>query len=296
MGEGRDRDRPDGAADGAGPLSRLIAELAATPGGDALAAWEEALRPGDRLDRFEIRRAIGQGGFGAVYEAWDPELGRAVAVKTLRPGRSRGELGASWIRREAEAIARLSDPGIVTIHDVCNCAQGPYLVLELLEGRTLHDRLREGPMDRAEAVRVAEAMARALAHAHRRGVLHRDLKPGNVFLCHDGTVKLLDFGLAHLLGGPDDAGGGTPAYMAPEQARGGPVDARADVYAAGKVLGEMLGDRPPPWLARAVEAATAVDPAGRPGDGAAWRAMLASAERTARRRRRAWQVSLVVAG
>jgi serine/threonine protein kinase len=134
MAGGRDRGDPDGAGAEAGPLSRLIAELAAAPADEAVAAWEEALRPGDRLDRFEIRRAIGQGGFGAVYEAWDPELGRAVAVKTLRPGRSRGELGASWIRREAEAIARLSDPGIVTIHDVCNCAQGPYLVLELLEG------------------------------------------------------------------------------------------------------------------------------------------------------------------
>jgi tetratricopeptide (TPR) repeat protein len=296
MGGSRDRGDPDVGAAEAGPLSRIIAELAAAPADDAVAAWREALRPGDRLDRFEIRRAIGQGGFGAVYEAWDPELGRAVAVKTLRPGRSRGELGASWIRREAEAIARLSDPGIVTIHDVCNCAQGPYLVLELLEGRTLAERLREGPMARAQAVRVAEAIARALAHAHRRGVLHRDLKPGNVFLCHDGTVKLLDFGLAHLLGSPDAGGGGTPAYMAPEQARGGPVDARADVYAAGRVLAEMLGERPPPRLARAVEAATAADPARRPADGAAWRAMLESAERAALRTRRAWQVALLVAG
>jgi tetratricopeptide (TPR) repeat protein len=228
-----------------GPLSRLLEELAQAPGDDLLAAWQEELKPGDRLDRFEIRRQIGRGGFGAVYEAFDGELGRVVAIKTLRPGRSRRDLSATWIRREAEAVAKLSHAGIVTLYDVCNCASGPYLVMELLEGRTLAERLADGPLPRAEALRVAEEMAQALAHAHKRGVLHRDLKPANVFLCDDGHVKLLDFGLAHLLGTQASAGAGTPAYMAPEQARGEVVDERADVYAAGMVLGEtLIGKRP----------------------------------------------------
>ena len=279
----------DAGAGGPGPLSRILVELAASPGDGLLAAWQEELRPGDRLDRFEIRREVGRGGFGAVYEAWDGELGRAVAIKTLRPGRTRKELSAAWIHKEAEAVARLGHPGIVTIHDVCNCAAGPYLVMELLRGRTLAQRLAEGPLPAEEAERIAEEMARALAHAHGRGVLHRDLKPANVFLCEDGGVKLLDFGLAHLLGKPHQGGGGTPAYMAPEQSRGDAVDERADVFSAGKVLGEMLGQHPSRRLQEAVVTATAPDPAARPRDGKAWLDLLRegrrAAERSSRRRR-----------
>ena len=286
----------DPGAGSPGPLSRILEELAASPGEGVLAAWQEELRPGDRLDRFEIRREVGRGGFGAVYEAWDGELGRAVAIKTLRPGRTRKELSAGWIRKEAEAVARLGHPGIVTIHDVCNCAAGPNLVMELLRGRTLAQRLAEGPLPAGEAERIAEEMARALSHAHGRGVLHRDLKPANVFLCEVGGVKLLDFGLAHLLGTPHDGGGGTPAYMAPEQSRGDAVDERADVFAAGKVLGEMLGDHAPRHLSEAVAAATAPDPAMRPRDGKAWLDLLQGGRLAAQRRVRTRRLASLAVG
>ena len=183
-----------------GPLSRLLQELVEAPGEDLLEAWKRELQPGDRVGRFEIRREVGRGGFGAVYEAFDTELNRVVAVKTLRLSRPRRDLSSDWIKKEAEAVARLDHPCIVTLFDVGTCDSGPYLVMELLRGKTLAQRIAEGPIPQAEALRIAEEMAKGLAHAHQRGVLHRDLKPANVFLCEDGRVKLLDFGLAHLLG------------------------------------------------------------------------------------------------
>jgi tetratricopeptide (TPR) repeat protein len=261
------------APEAPGALSRLLLELAQAPEEDLAASWQGTLKPGEAVGRYQIREEIGRGGFGAVYEAFDPELGRAVALKTLRPGRTRRELTQDWIKKEAEAVARLDHPGIVTVHDVGTCPSGPYLVMELLRGQTLQQRLEKGPLPAGEALRVAEEMARALAHAHHRGVLHRDLKPGNVFLTEDGRVKLLDFGLAHLLGREGGSSGGTPAYMAPEQARGEPVDERADVYAAGMVLGEMLTGRRPlepvtppgPSPVTPTSATEALWPEGRPG-------------------------------
>ena len=228
-----------------GDLSRLLAEIAQVPVDELAASWREPLEPGDVVGRYQIRREIGRGGFGAVYEAFDPQLGRTVALKALRPGRSRHPVSEEWIQKEAEAVAKLDHPAIVTIHDVGTCPAGAYLVMELLRGETLARRIEKGPMPVDEALRVAEQMAEGLAHAHSRGVLHRDLKPANVFVCEDGRVKLLDFGLAHLLGTEGSSGAGTPAYMAPEQAAGAAVDERADVWAAGMVLGEMLtGKRP----------------------------------------------------
>ena len=272
-----------------GPLSRLLQELADASGKDALDAWENEVAPGDRLGRFEIRQEVGRGGFGAVYEAFDTELNRIVAVKTLRLSRPRRDLSSDWIKKEAEAVARLDHPCIVTLFDVGTCDSGPYLVMELLRGKTLAQRIAEGPIPEGEALRIAEEMAKGLAHAHQRGVLHRDLKPSNVFLCDDSRVKLLDFGLAHLLGTEGVSGAGTPAYMAPEQTRGGEVDQRADVYAAGRVLGDMLGRRRPRVLERAIALATSADPAARPRDGQAWLDLLQTArhaiERPARIRR-----------
>ena len=228
-----------------GDLSKLLAEIAQVPADDVAASWREPLKPGDIVGRYQIRREIGRGGFGAVYEAFDPELGRTVALKALKPGRTKHQLSEEWIKKEAEAVAKLDHPAIVTIFDVGTCPAGAYLVMELLRGETLARRIEKGPLPVDEALRVAEQMAEGLAHAHSRGVLHRDLKPANVFVCEDGRVKLLDFGLAHLLGTEGSSGAGTPAYMAPEQAAGAAVDERADVWAAGMVLGEMLtGKRP----------------------------------------------------
>ena len=187
------------------------------------------------MGRFELLREVGRGGFGVVYEARDRELGRRVAFKVVRPG-SRGALREEQVLREAEAAARLSHPNLVTLHDVGRCEQGPYLVLELLRGETLAERLdqRAAPV-RARRCGSRVEVARGLAHAHAHGVVHRDLKPANVFLCEDGQVKVLDFGLAHAFG-QRRLDGGTPAYMAPEQWRGAPEDERTDVFALGVML------------------------------------------------------------
>jgi len=240
-----DSTRDTGQAAEPGTVSRLLVEIARASEENLAASWREPLKPGDVVGRYQIRREIGRGGFGAVYEAFDPELGRTVALKALEPGRSKHPVSEEWIRKEAEAVAKLDHPAIVTIHDVGTCTAGAYLVMELLRGETLARRIEKGPLPVDEALRVAEQMAEGLAHAHSRSVLHRDLKPANVFVCDDGRVKLLDFGLAHLLGTEGSSGAGTPAYMAPEQAAGAAVDERVDVWAAGMVLGEMLtGKRP----------------------------------------------------
>jgi tetratricopeptide (TPR) repeat protein len=282
-------------------LSRLLRQLAGASGEDSLSAWEKGLAPGEVVGRFEILQEIGRGGFGAVYSALDVELGRTVAFKTLRPGRSHHDVSADWIGKEAEAVARLDHPSIVTLFEVGSWQGGPYLVEELLRGETLDKRLARGPLPLDQALEVAVQIARALSHAHSRGVLHRDLKPANVFLTEDGRVKLLDFGLAHLLGTRGAPSGGTPAYMAPEQARGEAADERADVFASGAVLFEALAGRRPfevedGWstalrdgpaprlpagvpraVARAVARSLSSDPAGRPRNGQAWLGTLLAA-------------------
>lgn len=221
-----------------GAMAELLAELARAPeDGPSIA-------PGDVVgERFEILREVGRGAFGLVFEARDRELGRLVAVKTLRPRRG---LDAAALRAEAEAAAQLHHPNIVTVHDLGRSGHEGWLVLELLRGETLEQRLRRGALGRDEAVSIATDVARGLAHAHRSGVLHRDLKPGNVFLCDDGAVKILDFGLSHVFGAGSGAeGGGTPAYAAPEQWRREPSDERADVFSLGVMVHEMLtGGRP----------------------------------------------------
>jgi len=223
----------------------LLAEFVA-PESEAAGALEIGLRKGSLVGRFEILRELGRGGFGVVYEALDPELGRKVAIKMLRPARrALGESERQRLREEAEAVARLDHPSNVTVYDAGTCTSGPYVVLELLRGEPLDVRLSRGPLAPLEALRLATDVAKALAHAHSRGVLHRDLKPANVFLTEDGRTKLVDFGLAHLLGSAERSHGGTPAYMAPDQARGAPTDERADVFAWGVLVYETLEGRRP---------------------------------------------------
>ncbi len=262
--EGKDAEVPDTLPVRPGALSALLVELARTPAEGS--AWDPVLRPGSVVGRFELVREIGRGGFGVVWEARDRELPRAVAFKAVRGG-DHPDVRQERLLREAEAAARLSHPNIVTLYDVGRSPQGPYLILELLRGGTLAQRLRQGRLPVREALRVALEMAKGLAHAHAQGVVHRDVKPGNVFLCDDGQVKLLDLGMAHAFGHRTFAGG-TPAYMAPEQWRGAPEDERTDVFAEGVVLFETLAGTvpfPDEGAARGPGVAPALDLPAAPG-------------------------------
>jgi tetratricopeptide (TPR) repeat protein len=225
-----------------GALTALLQEVAASP--EKREEEPLSLPPGTVVGRFEISRELGRGGFGVVYEARDRDLGRQVAVKVVRPGRITEEEGK--VTREAEAIARLSHPNLITLFEVGRCDHGPFLVFELLRGKTLDLRIEEGPLPVQEAVHIATEIARGLAHAHAEGVIHRDLKPANVFVTNKGQVKILDFGMAHAFG-RRRLSGGTPAYMAPEQWEDAPEDERTDVFALGVMLYRMLtGDYPFP--------------------------------------------------
>ena len=219
-----------------GALTELLAEIARAPPPED--AGQPLLIAGSVVGRFEMLREIGRGAFGVVWEARDLELGRSVAFKLVRAG-GRAELREQRLLLEAEAAARLAHPNIVTLHDVGRSEHGPFLVLELLRGETLDARLERERLPASECVRIAIEIARGLAHAHAEGVAHRDLKPGNVFLCEDGRVKVLDFGMAHAFG-RRKIEGGTPAYMAPEQRNGAPEDERSDVFALGVMLHRML--------------------------------------------------------
>ena len=143
------RDEAQGAEPGA--ISRLLLEIAQAPEEDLAASWREPLKPGDVVGRYQIKAEIGRGGFGAVYEAFDPELGRTVALKALKPGRTKHQLSEEWIKKEAEAVAKLDHPAIVTIFDVGTCPAGAYLVMELLRGETLARRIEKGPLPVDEA-------------------------------------------------------------------------------------------------------------------------------------------------
>ena len=222
-----------------GALSEVLQEV------DAGAALWSTLGPGAVIGRFELVREVGRGGFGVVYEARDRELGRLVAFKAVRAG-PRQEVREERLLWEAETAARLCHPNIVTLFDVGRAPEGPYLVMELLRGSTLARRPHPEPVPLREALRIGVEVAKGLAHAHAQGVIHRDLTPGNIYLCEDGQVKLLDLGLAHAFG-HRKIDGGTPSYMAPEQRRGAPEDERTDVFAMGVILFEMLtGELPFP--------------------------------------------------
>jgi len=220
-----------------------------------------AVAPGTRLGSYEIIALLGAGGMGEVYRARDANLRREVAIKILPDALSADPDRIARFEREAHAIAALSHPNILAIHDFGNQDGVRYAVTELLDGRTLREVIRGGPLAPPKAIAMATQIARGLEAAHGRGVVHRDLKPDNVFVLNDGHVKILDFGLAKTARPADahsdqastvaaDATGagavlGTVGYMAPEQVRGGPVDHRADIFALGCVLYEMLAGRRP---------------------------------------------------
>jgi Tol biopolymer transport system component len=218
------------------------------------------LAPGVRLGPYEILSAIGAGGMGEVYRASDSRLNRHIAIKVLPTAYSADPERLQRFEQEARSAAALNHPHILAVHDIGQQDGAPYIVSELLEGETLRERLNAGAIPVRRAVEYAIQIAHGLAAAHEKGIVHRDLKPENIFITSDGRVKILDFGLAKLtetgtaLAGvsqrstspPQTHPGmmlGTMGYMAPEQLRGQPADHRADVFAFGAVLYEMLAGR-----------------------------------------------------
>jgi hypothetical protein len=206
---------------------------------------------GRRLgDRYRIEAMVASGGMAEVWRATDEVLGRPVAVKVLHDRLARDRDVMARFRREAVAAARLSHPAVVRVFDTGDEEGLYYIVLELSEGRTLQDVIDvEAPLPPAEAVAIIRTVLQGLAHAHRGGVVHRDVKPSNILLDGNGLVKVTDFGIAKASFAEDltTTGNmmGTARYLAPEQVEGGPIDARADLYAAGIVLYELLTGRPP---------------------------------------------------
>jgi serine/threonine-protein kinase len=201
-------------------------------------------------ERYELRGLLGRGGMGEVYEGLDRQLARIVAVKIMRPDLAADGRFLTRFRREARTAARLSHPGIVSVHDFGLDGRRCYIVMEFVPGRTLGAIVREdGPIDPRRAASLISDAALALAHAHEHGVIHRDIAPGNVMATPAGGVKVLDFGIARAARGSPRPGPpsarGTLAYVAPEQARGEAADQRVDVYALGAVLYELLSGRPP---------------------------------------------------
>jgi hypothetical protein len=296
-----------------------------------------------RLGRYRVLEVLGEGGMGVVYRAEDPALRRLVALKVLRPAFARRPEARRRFLHEAAAMAAVKHDHIATVFEVGEAdvpgAAGPvpFLAMELLDGESLLDRLRAGPLPPAVAARVGAQAAAGLAAAHARGLVHRDLKPGNLWLETPpgwadeppadrlplgaaGRLKLLDFGLATP---PDEAAGevvGTPAYMAPEQVRGDPLDARCDLFALGCVLYEMCVGSPPyrrtraelvtrtpdltpapsvlavpPPLAGLIARLLSADPAGRPASAREVARELAEIERAASTPRRPGRMAGVAA-
>jgi hypothetical protein len=202
-------------------------------------------------NRYRLVARLARGGMAEVWEATDEVLSRPVAVKLLLPHLAADDAFHTRFHREAMAAARLSHPHIVSIYDTCSTADTEAIVMELVRGPTLREVLdSKGSLPPARAVAIARQVADALAHAHQSGLVHRDVKPGNILLADDGRVLVTDFGIAKAAEEASDltdAGQivGTAKYLSPEQVQGSPVDGRSDVYALGVVLYEMLCGRPP---------------------------------------------------
>jgi hypothetical protein len=267
---------------------------------------------GAALDgRYELHAVIGEGAFGRVYRGLDRRLARPVAVKVIKPWWAEDPEWVGSFEREAQLLARVSDPAIVQIFDVGHAEEGLYYVSELVDGESLADRLKRGSVGPWDAAALTEQLCRGLAHAHAQRIIHRDVKPANILISSTGRVKVGDFGVARLAEGSSDGAlatvVGTPRYMAPEQGSGKPTTPATDVYSAGIVLYEMLaGEVPfagtsiaelalahlqtpppplppgtPPELAEIVGRALAKDPADRYADAGEMARALAVARRVA---------------
>ena len=253
--------------------------------------------------RYRVGQLLGRGGMAEVYEGWDERLQRPVAVKMLRPDMAANPDIRARFEVEARAAARLHHPNVVSVFDTGEDSGDPFMVMELVSGESMADRVRTGPVDPEWVCRVAGDVLAALGAAHAAGLVHRDVKPGNVLLASDGHAKVADFGIAKSLeavGGDPTSTGlllGTPAYLAPERINGEPATPRSDLYSVGVVLYEALAGVKPfvgstplavasaiatvppppldevrpglsPVLVAAIERAMAKDPADRPGSAA----------------------------
>ena len=213
-------------------------------------------------DRYRVDEVIGHGGMAQVHRGYDLTLGREVAIKILDPELARDTAFRTRFRMEAQAASRMSHPSIVRVFDAGDPAanpstasgtQGsePYIIMELVRGTLLKDIIAAGPLSVADAIRYADGILEALDYSHRAGVVHRDIKPGNVMITENGTVKVMDFGIARAVSDSSSTVAettqiiGTAAYFSPEQAKGESVDARTDLYSTGVVLYEMLTARQP---------------------------------------------------
>ena len=219
------------------------------------------LSPGFILGSHEIVGLLGAGGMGEVYRARDTKLNRQVAIKILPEAYAADPDRVARFHREAQAVAALNHPNIAGIHDLAESGGTKYLVLELIEGDTLADRLRRGPVPAEEALSIIKQVLEALEAAHEKGICHRDLKPANIKLTPDGVVKVLDFGLAKFMQSSSSAPNmthsptlsvagtypgvilGTAGYMSPEQAKGYEADQRSDSFSVGCILYELLSGR-----------------------------------------------------
>jgi eukaryotic-like serine/threonine-protein kinase len=220
------------------------------------------LSPDSRLlaGRYQVGELIGRGGMSDVHRGTDTRLGRTVAIKLLKPSLATDPAFRTRFRQEAQAAARMTHPTIVRVFDAGeetvrepngHEAQLPFIVMEYVDGVLLKDLIKSGPLEIAETVRITEGILTALEYSHRAGVVHRDIKPGNVMITKAGQVKVMDFGIARAISDSSatvaqtTAVLGTASYFSPEQAKGESVDARTDLYSTGVVLFEMLTGRPP---------------------------------------------------
>lgn len=242
-----------------GVLERMADQIAPLTAGFS----RDPLLEGRTVGPYSVKQRVGGGGMGVVHEAYDQRLDRTVALKFLQAQFGMDSVAADRFRLEARTVAALEHPNICTVHEIGETEDGLlYLAMPLYDGETVQQRINHGPLTVELAVTIAMQVLRGLAKAHARGIIHRDVKPSNVFITSDAVVKLLDFGIAKLadvtLTGTSAGPIGTLAYMSPEQALGAPLDARTDIWSVGVMLYEMLsGQRP---YASGAAAAMGVDP------------------------------------